>query len=293
MKQKRSVPLKQRGRRFRFRFIVLALVPFALIVIGFELLPLFYMIMTSLLSDDETHYSLSQYVTALTSPFYMKAIQNSLYIALGSSILGLIAALFTAYSLTRLPERARDRLLTLSNMTSNFAGVPLAFAYIILLGNNGVFTLLLKSWGLDVLTINLYSWTGLVLVYVYFQVPLATLLLYPVYYGVQERWREAASLLGAGSFAYWRRIALPILAPGIAGTFVILFANAMGAYATAYALVGSNFNLLAVRIGALVSGDVITRPQLGSALAVLLGLIMLIAMSLSQWFMRRVRKDLA
>ena len=82
-------------------------------------------------------------------------------------------------------------------------------------------------------------------------------------------------------------------APGITGTFVILFANAMGAYATAYALVGGNFNLLAIRIGSLVAGDVSTKPQLGSALAVLLGLMMLVALTVSQWFMRRVRKDLA
>jgi putative spermidine/putrescine transport system permease protein len=293
MKQKIAVSAGHRGRRFRFRPVVLALVPFTIIVIGFELLPLIYMLMTSLLSDDETHYTLSQYVIALTSPYYRKAIQNSLLISLSASVIGILAALFTAYSLTRLPERARDRLLSLSTMTSNFAGVPLAFAYIILLGNNGVFTLLLKSWGLDVFTIDLYSWTGLVLVYVYFQVPLATLLLYPVYFGIQERWREAASLLGAGSASYWLRIALPILAPGITGTFVILFANAMGAYATAYALVGGNFNLLAVRIGSLVAGDVSTKPQLGSALAVLLGLMMLVALTVSQWFMRRVRKDLA
>ena len=152
MKQEIAVTAKHRGRRFRFRPVVLALVPFAIIVIGFELLPLIYMLMTSLLSDDETHYTLSQYATALTSPYYRKAIQNSLLISLkrkrNRHPCSLVYRLFPDEA----ARAARDRLLSLSTMTSNFAGVPLAFAYIILLGNNGVFTLLLKSWGLDVFT---------------------------------------------------------------------------------------------------------------------------------------------
>jgi putative spermidine/putrescine transport system permease protein len=177
----------------------------------------------------------------------------------------------------------------LSNMTSNFAGVPLAFAYIILLGNNGVFTLLFKQWGWSVFDgFNLYSWSGLILVYVYFQIPLALLLLYPAFYGIREQWREAAALLGAGPWQFWKTVGLPVLSPAIFGTLGILFANAMGAYATAYALVGGNYNLLAVRIGSLVAGDVVTQPEMGSTLAVLLALSTLLAVFLNQRMMRRM-----
>lgn len=179
----------------------------------------------------------------------------------------------------------------LSNMTSNFAGVPLAFAYIILLGNNGVFTLLFKQWGWSVFAdFDLYSWSGLILVYVYFQVPLALLLLYPSFYGIREQWREAASLLGAGPWQFWKTIGLPILTPAIFGTLGILFANAMGAYATAYALVGGNYNLLAVRIGSLVAGDVVTQPEMGSTLAVLLGLTTILAVYLNHLMVRRTER---
>ncbi|MFC0331249.1 ABC transporter permease [Paenibacillus sepulcri] len=283
---------KKAARRYRFNPVVLALIPFVVLIVMFELLPLIYLIMTSLLSDDETHYTLSQYATALTSPYYLKAITNSVTISLGSSVIGLIVSLFAAYSLTKLSTAARERLLTISNMSSNFAGVPLAFAYIILLGNNGIFTILLNSWGLDAFTPDLYSWTGLMLVYVYFQIPLATLLLYPVYFGIQEQWKDASALLGAGTFTFWRKIGLPVILPGLAGTFIILFANSMGAYATAYALVGGNFNLLAIRIGSLVAGDVVTKPQLGSALAVLLGLMMMAALAVNARLMRSLRKEL-
>jgi putative spermidine/putrescine transport system permease protein len=259
----------------------------------FELLPTAAMIMNSFQTDDNAHFTLQQYVIAVTNPFYVKAITNSLLISFYSSIVGIAVSLLLAYAIAKSSEGVRNVVLTISNMTSNFAGLPLAFAYIILLGNNGVITILLKTWGWSLFEgFNLYSWTGLVLVYVYFQVPLGALLLYPSFHGIREQWKEAASLLGAGAFSFWRRIAFPILLPGIAGTFTILFANAMGAYATAYALVGGNYNLLAIRIGSLVAGNVVTRPQLGCALAVLLGAMMVLAMWANERFMRKVRRDL-
>ncbi|MEK3662991.1 ABC transporter permease subunit [Paenibacillus sp. FSL F4-0236] len=273
------------------RGVILALIPFALMVLAFQLVPVLSMLTGSFQKADGTGLTLGNYLHALQSAYYMQAIKNSLLISLTSSLIGIIVGLFCAYCITRFTPRVRDRLLMLSNMTSNFAGVPLAFAYIILLGNNGVFTLLFKQWGWSVFTdFDLYSWSGLILVYVYFQVPLALLLLYPSFYGIREQWREAASLLGAGPWQFWKTIGLPILTPAIFGTLGILFANAMGAYATAYALVGGNYNLLAVRIGSLVAGDVVTQPEMGSTLAVLLGLTTILAVYLNHLMVRRTER---
>ena len=214
-------------------------------------------------------------------------------ISLFSAGISIVVALFAAYSITRYSGKTRDRLLMIANMTSNFEGIPLSFSYIILLGNNGLFTMLFARWGWDVLAgFNLYSWTGLVLVYVYFQIPLAMLLVYPAFYGIQKEWREAASLLGATSFHFWRHIGVPVLLPSAAGTFSILFANAMGAYATAYALVGSNYNLISLQIASLVASDVALRPNLGSALGVLLASIMIATMLLNERLLRQWRRDL-
>lgn len=279
--------------RARGRLWVLGLVPLAVMVLAFQLAPVWSMLSGSFRSDADNSVGWHNYYLALHSPFYRKAIENSLLISGYSSLIGIVVGLVCAYSVTRFSSTIRDRILMLSNMTSNFAGVPLAFAYIILLGSNGVFTLLFRQWGWDVFAgFDLYSWTGLILVYVYFQVPLSLLLLYPSFYGVREQWREAASLLGASSWQFWRTVGLPILAPSIFGTLGILFANAMGAYATAYALVGGNYNLLAIRIGSLTSGDVVNQPYLGSALAVLLACTTLLAVALNQWMTKRSAKFL-
>ncbi|HZG17636.1 MAG TPA: ABC transporter permease subunit [Candidatus Bathyarchaeia archaeon] len=275
------------------RKIALVLVPFVLIIVAFELLPLAVMVIDSFRGDEGQGWTFTQYVTALTSKYYLTGLKNSVLISLYSSLVGIIAAIFAAYSLTRFPASLREKILLYSNMTSNFAGVPLAFAYVVLLGNNGLFTLLFQKMGLDILAdFDLYSWVGLALVYVYFQIPLAILLLYPTYFAIQEQWKEVAALLGASPFQFWRHIGIPVIMPGLVGTFSILFANSMGAYATAYALVGSNYNLLSIRIGALVAGDVMTRPELAGALAVILAITMIVAMWVNERMMRRVRRDL-
>ncbi|WP_130612256.1 ABC transporter permease [Cohnella abietis] len=272
----------------RNRWVFLGLVPFAIMVIAFQFAPILSMLTGSLKPEAGSGISFDFYTKIINSKYYLQAIKNSLLISIFSSVIGIIVGLICAYSITRFSPRVRDRLLMLSNMTSNFAGVPLAFAYIILLGSNGVFTLLFKQWGWSVFAdFNLYSWSGLVLVYVYFQVPLALLLLYPSFYGIREQWMEAASLLGASKWRFWTTIGIPILTPAVFGTLGILFANAMGAYATAYALVGGNYNLLAVRIGSLVSGDVVNQPQLGNALAVILALSTLLAVYLNHKMTQR------
>lgn len=125
------------------------------------------------------------------------------------------------------------------------------------------------------------------MVYTYFQIPLGVLLLYPAFDGLREDWREAASLLGASPWQYWRLVALPVLMPALLGTFVILLANALGAYATVYALTTGNFNVLPIRIAAMVAGDISLDPNLASALAMILVTMMALVTVLHQWILRR------
>ncbi|MNN34157.1 Sulfate transport system permease protein CysW [compost metagenome] len=171
-------------------------------------------------------------------------------------------------------------------MTSNFSGVPLAFAFIILLGFNGSFTIMLKQAGI-IEDFNLYSKTGLIILYTYFQIPLGVLLLYPAFDALREDWRESAALLGANGWQFWRHIGLPVLTPALLGTFVILLANALGAYATVYALTTGNFNVLPIRIAAMVSGDISLDPNLASALAVVLVALMTLVTIVHQLLLKR------
>lgn len=273
--------------------LVSTLIPFCCFIVLFMLIPLLFMIIGSFQGEGGNGWTLSHYTEIFNNPFYSQAFKNSFFIALSSSLVGIILSVFAAYGVTRFPRAWQERILVFTNLTSNFAGIPLAFAFIVLLGSSGLFTLLLHQFGINLMdTFNLYSWSGLTVIYIYFQLPLGVLLLYPIYHGIQDSWKESAAILGATPFQFWRRVGIPILLPSIAGTFSIMFANSMGAYATAYALTGSTYNLLPIRISGLVSGDVFARPELGSALATLLGCMLVCALLINEWLTRRIRRDL-
>ncbi|EON72952.1 ABC transporter permease [Lysinibacillus sphaericus] len=267
------------------------LVPFLLLVLLFFLVPLLYMVISSFSTSEG--FTLEHYQSVLTNDYMLQGFKNSITLSAISAVIALIVTLFAVYAIMRFSEPAREKILILTNLTSNFSGIPLAFAFIVLLGNSGLFTLLFEKWDIGALSsFSLYSWSGLLLIYIYFQLPLALMLLYPIYDGIQQQWKEAAALLGASTWQFWLKIGIPVMLPGIVGTFSVLFANAMGAYASAYALTSSNYNLVAIRIGALIKGDIFAQPELASAIAVLLAVTMVIAMLLSEWSIKKTRGKL-
>lgn len=263
---------------------LLCLLPFAVFFVIFQIAPLAWVAINSLQS--EAGWGVANFSKVFASKFYLQALQRSLEISFWSSLFGIVIATLGAYSLRQVDSKLRDFVSAFANMTSNFAGVPLAFAFIILLGFNGALTLLLKQAGL-LEDFSIYSKSGLILVYTYFQIPLGVLLLYPAFDALREDWRESAALLGANHWQFWRHIGLPVLTPALLGTFVILLANALGAYATVYALTTGNFNVLPIRIAGLVAGDISLDPNLASALAMVLVGLMTLVTVVHQWLLKR------
>ena len=260
--------------------------PFLLAVLGFEVLPVLSVLSGSFVRGGE--WSLGNYGALLGSRFYRGAFATSIQISLLTSAIGLGIGLPLALALHRRPPPTQRRFLTLFNVATNFVGVPLALAFTLLAGVNGVVTLLLVRSGL-VADFNIYSLQGLMLVYAYFQVPFAVLVLFPSLGALTPDLAEQARLMGASRLTFWLRIGLPVLAPSLVGSFILLFANAMGTYATAYALIGGGANLVTIRIGELVAGDVFTDPNLANALAVLLVLVLVAPILADQLLLRRNR----
>jgi putative spermidine/putrescine transport system permease protein len=184
--------------------------------------------------------------------------------------------------------------MTFSGLAANFGGVPLAFAFIATIGRTGFITAILKAIcfpaanGTQVCPFNpydhgfsLYTMTGLVLAYTYFQFPLMVLTITPALEGLKKDWREASENLGANSFQYWRDIAFPILWPSILGATLLLFGSAFGAFATAQALTGGSIYLVTILIGQQIRGDVLNNPNEGYALA--LGMVVIMAVTIAAY----------
>ncbi len=275
------------GKRTRL-LAWLCAAPFLAVIFLFEILPIVAVASNSVFKEEVL--SLGNYAEILFSKFFMGSFRVSFAISAATALIGLAVALPAAIVLRRMPGRLQQFVLICSNIGANFTGFPLAFAFVIMLGVSGSFTLLLARAGL-IGDFNVYSTTGLVIVYSYFQILFAILLVLPGLAAITPDIEEAAFLMGASRFAFWWRIGLPIIAPNLAGAFLLLFANAMGTYATAWALVGGSANVVTIRIGELTAGDVFSDPNLADALAMLLVISLIIPIVIEQVVFRTRRPD--
>jgi putative spermidine/putrescine transport system permease protein len=273
----------------------LGFIPFLLFCLLFEILPAVMIIQSSFVDSTTGTLTLHNYSNMLSQASNVHAFQTSISLSVVTALLGAFFGFFAAYSLNNLRTNwLRNLIISYSSIAANFAGVPLAFAFVSTLGVTGFVTVLLLRWfHIDLyngLNFSLYTFWGLVLVYTYFQLPLMILITLPALNALRPEWREAATNLGASNFTYWRRIAIPILLPSLVAATMLLFANSFGAFATAYALAQGSINIVPILIAFVVNGNVNLDPGLGNALAVGMIVVLLIAVSLYTAMLRRVSK---
>lgn len=270
----------------------LGVVPFFGFAIAFLLLPAASIAIRSF-QDNAGSFTL-QNLLDLRQPTILSAYWVSIKLSVVTALIGGVLGALMAYAITAggLGGGVRSLLMTFSGVASNFAGVPLAFAFIATLGRLGIVTGWLNTAGIDLYQggFNLYTFWGLAITYLYFQIPLTILILVPALDGLKREWREASENLGATAWDYWRYVALPILMPSLLGTMILLFGNAFGAHATAYALTGGQINLVTILIGAQISGDALQNPGLGNALA--LGMVVIMGLSIAaySWLQQRTAR---
>lgn len=247
----------------------LPLLPFFVFAALFLILPT-ALILAGSFQDAAGNFTLENF-RRLSRPNILAAYKVTIELSAASALGGAVFGFLLAYAVQAggLPKSFRPALLSFSGVASNFAGVPLAFAFISTLGRMGIVTAVLRSFGVDLYDsgFSLYSFWGLCLAYLYFQIPLMVLVISPPIEALRVEWREAAQSLGASRLRFWIEVALPILAPSLLSSTLLLFGNAFGAYATAYALTGGMLNLVTILIGAQIRGDVLHDPNLGYALA--------------------------
>ena len=291
MNQKNSIRQGLNLMKKKTYIYLLALVPFLIVAMLYEIVPLITVIVKSFQPDGGTGFTLENYQSVFSKLLYQKAIINSIKISLTSAVAGIIIAFLGARAAHQHQGKLNHIFMTVLNMVSNFAGIPLAFAYMILLGNAGLVVNIGKELVINALsTYNLYTMNGMSLIYIYFQIPLSTLLLIPAFDGVQKQWKEACTLLGGTPGIFWRKVGIPVLMPSILGTFSVLFANALAAYATIYALMMDNIALLPVQIAGCFTGEVKIRAGLGGALSVVMMAIMVIMILITNGLSRRFQK---
>lgn len=238
--------------------------------------------------DVDGRFSLSSLQAAFSGE-NRSAFWFSIRFSAGAAIVGVVLGSLLAYAAataTR-PRWLRGLVASFSGVAANMGGVVLAFAFLILLGRQGLLTLMLKYVGADLYGSGfaLDNVLGLIVVYSYFNIPLMVLITLPAIDGLKHSWREANANLGGTSLTYWRRVGIPVLTPSLLGGFLLLFANSFSAYATASALTDSS-QIVSLRIGFFLGGDFGGQDAIGYALAAWMIVIMAVCMTL-YWILRR------
>lgn len=252
-------------------------------------------VMVEAFRDNNGHASLSNLSTLTNSSLpYLHDYITSLELAAVSAAVAGVIGLVATVALVSSPSRIlRQLTTTAAGVLANTGGVPLAFAFIASIGNSGVVTNLLNRLGFNPYAhgFSLYSFTGLVIVYLYFLLPLTILLMLPPVEALRSEWREAASTLGADSRTYWRKVGLPLLTPPLIATLMVLFMDAFAAYATAEVLTTGVVPLVPLAIGSLLDGNVVANQvHLGDALGFGMVVIVLAAGTLYVFVQRRTSR---
>ena len=203
----------------------LGVLPFFGYVLLFLLIPTLTVVVGAFL-DTSNRFTLAN-IEGLRQPQVVSSLVHSIVLSGVTAVVGAAVGALLAYVVSTAGERSLVRRVatSASGVLAQTGGVTLAFAFIAAVGGQGFVTLLLGKVGVDGLSnsIWLFEWNkGLMLVYLYFQIPLMLIVFLPAIEGLRPQWREATETLGGSTWEYWRFVAGPILAPSFVGSVLLL-----------------------------------------------------------------------
>ena len=254
--------------------------PLLIFIAIFFLWPIAAVFLNAFKNNDNS-FTWANYQLLFQAP-YNKAFYNSIRLGLVSALSGAIPGALIALAIAQYGNvKLKKFIASISGVLANTGGVPLAFMFLAAFGPEGLATLALKSIGLDLYGhgFTLFSFWGLVIIYTYFQIPIMVIVFSPAIESLRKEWRDAANSLGASDLQYWVRVGIPLLTPPFLASFLLLFASAFSAFATARAMTVGNISLVPLIIGTLLDGNVtVNQFNLGYALAMGMIIVALLAM---------------
>ena len=283
------------SRRLRHAGTYAGLAPFLLYVTIFLLLPTL-LVVVGAFQDDEGAVTLANLRAVVSEQAYIDAFVRSIQLSVATALAGAMLGGLLAWAVASGdPEGLlRHVVVAASGVLAQFGGVMLAFAFLATFAFNGLVTVIFRDWiGVDLLSSGrwVYSMTGLVVVYTYFQIPLMLIVFLPALEGLRQEWYDASASLGGTAWSFWRHVGGPILAPSFLGAVLLLFANAFSAYATAAALISQGSPIVTLQIrSALTSEVILGQANVGKALALGMIVIVSIVMALYALVQRRASR---
>lgn len=279
--------IEQRDRRRAWALLG----PAVLWTVVFFLVPFAVMAAMSLWQRTDTGtlrvWDLTNYLTFLGNPTYIEALVNSLEITLIVTVLSVLLAYPLAWIIAEeVPERFRRLALALAVVPFWTSYIVRSYAWSLVLAKQGVINQALEGVGLPTLDLG-NSRVAIVIGFTHFFTMLLTLTIYASLTQLPPKLRRAAADLGAGPWATFWHVILPLTAPGIAVGAFLTFALCIGDYITPQILGGGN-DLALPQLIMLQLGRRADLPM-AAALSIVLMAVVTVAYFLSARFMRVAR----
>jgi len=200
-------------------------------IVLFCLFPFYWLINISLKTGNDLLSSslfppnptLKNYSAVFHNPDFTKALRNSAVVALSTTVLALSIGSFCAYALARLALRGKFVILAIVLTISTFPQIAIAAP-------------LFKLWS-DIGLFN--TWTGLIIPYLTFALPLSIYILVSFFREIPKDLEEAALVDGATYFQAFRKVVIPLAAPGMATAGILTFIFAWNEFLLAITLTSS------------------------------------------------------
>ncbi len=187
----------------------------AIVIMVYTLLPIAWMASLSLkpggdISNKQflpTHWTLENYRTVFKTDLFTSALRNSIGISLIATLLGVIIAMFVAYAIARLDFPGKRIILVIALAIAMFPTVSLVGP-------------LFNMWR----AVGLYdTWPGLIIPYISFALPLSIWTLSAFFREIPWEMEQAAQVDGATAWQAFRKVIIPLAAPGVFTTAILTF----------------------------------------------------------------------
>jgi putative spermidine/putrescine transport system permease protein len=234
----------------------------------------------------QSAFTIENYTKFFSDPYYRNIFVTTVWVSALCTVLALVLGFPVAYFLAKTQSKYKSLFVILLVFPLLVGNVVRAAGWMVALGNAGLVNAVLVGLGVIDKPITLmYTPTAVVIGTTAVVMPYLILTLQSVLEGMDFSIEEAARNLGANFFTTFRRIVLPIAAPGVAAGTMLVFILCMNAYATPVLLGGSGINMMAPMVY-----DTITKASnwpFGAALALVLVIGTLVIAMLSNWLIHR------
>lgn len=209
--------------------------------------PLVVLLRQSLMEEGSGSFTLANYAAVVTAPAYRRALLNSVLIAFASTLLALVLCLPVAIYIERSGSRYRNILAVALTIPLSLPGIVIGFFVILFFGLTGaipqLFLLLTGERQFNIA----YSFLGMLLGYLYFQIPRVVLVLRGAVSALSQDVIDVSRTLGAPAWRVYFDVLLPALFPALISAASVSLATAFGAFGTA-ATLSRGFRVLPLEI---------------------------------------------